>query len=297
MKNKIQSHSTRHAFTLIEILVATVIMVIMVGLVIKITGDVLKVWNRASGKLSANAEARIAMDLITQDLETVVMRNNGQQWLRIEAPEDPGGYYTNQTVALKLFAPALDRPKKDTSGNEIPGDICAIAYRLSFKESYPGGENVYALYRYIADPKYTFESLMGSTSDSSSPQESLTGGVWDEANVTNDENYLAGNIVEFKVLLYEDDGVTPPTACNANSLMEVTTDYAYGGLNGSTTPILYADIILTIVSDEGLEIMKNIADNRAGTGYTGSQAEQTEAVVREYGDIFTRRVNFMAHPL
>ena len=52
----------RSAFTLIEIMVASVIMVVMVGLVIQITSEVLKVWNRSSGKLSANAEARIALD-------------------------------------------------------------------------------------------------------------------------------------------------------------------------------------------------------------------------------------------
>ena len=64
--------AAKRAFTLIEIMVATVIMVVLVGLVIQITSEVLKVWTRSSGKLSANAEARIAMDLITQDLETAV---------------------------------------------------------------------------------------------------------------------------------------------------------------------------------------------------------------------------------
>ena len=74
-------------------MVATVIMVVLVGLVIQITSEVLKVWSRSSGKLAANAEARIAMDMITQDLETAVFRNNGQQWLRVEAPntEQSGG--------------------------------------------------------------------------------------------------------------------------------------------------------------------------------------------------------------
>ena len=115
----------RSAFTLIEIMVATVVMIVLTGLVIQITGEVLKVWNRSSGKLSANAEARIALDLLTQDLETAVFRNNEQQWLRVEAPVDPGGNYTNQTVALKLFSPALDRHKFEADGvTPTPGDIC-----------------------------------------------------------------------------------------------------------------------------------------------------------------------------
>jgi prepilin-type N-terminal cleavage/methylation domain-containing protein len=127
---KLRTRSTaKRAFTLIEIMVATVIMVVLVGLVIQITSEVLKVWTRSSGKLAANAEARIAMDLITQDLETAVFRNNGQQWLRVEAPRATGAsgevklQNTEQTVGLKLFSPALDRPKEDALGVAIPGDM------------------------------------------------------------------------------------------------------------------------------------------------------------------------------
>ena len=110
-------------------MVATVIMVVLVGLVIQITSEVLKVWSRSSGKLAANAEARIAMDMITQDLETAVFRNNGQQWLRVEAPlSSRVADYTGKLYGLKLFSPALDRPTG-------PGDICAIGYRLSYKKS------------------------------------------------------------------------------------------------------------------------------------------------------------------
>ena len=88
MKLKKSNRQARSAFTLIELMVATVVMLILVGLVVEITFNVLNAWNRASGKLAANAEARIAMDLLTQDLQTAVLRNNGQQWLRVEGPID-----------------------------------------------------------------------------------------------------------------------------------------------------------------------------------------------------------------
>lgn len=294
--------AAKRAFTLIEIMVATVIMVVLVGLVIQITSEVLKVWTRSSGRLSANAEARIAMDLITQDLETAVFRNNGRQWLRVEAPINPGGSYTDQTVALNLFAPALDRPTQNAAGADVAGDICGIAYRLSFKESYPGGDEVYALYRYIADPETTFNQLMGPTNTDPDVQNELTGSAWNEANVTANENYLVGNIVEFKVFIYEADATgTTVTPVNGNALGEVTSDYAFGGTSATLTrggqqQLLYADVMLTVVSDAGLEILKNLEDNRGGTGYAAG-ATGVADVVREYGEVFTRRVNFMAHPL
>ena len=84
-----KTSSFKKGFTLIEIMVATVVMVIMVGLVVQITSEVLKVWTRSSDKLSANAQARIALDLITSDLETAVFRNNGLCWLEAKQEEVP----------------------------------------------------------------------------------------------------------------------------------------------------------------------------------------------------------------
>ncbi|MGB0184975.1 MAG: PulJ/GspJ family protein, partial [Opitutales bacterium] len=197
----------RSAFTLIEIMVATAVMVILIGLVIQITNEVLKVWNRSSGKLSANSEARLAMELLTQDLETAVFRDNGMQWLRVEGPVDAGDAYADQTVALKLFAPALDRPKKDAAGNAIPGDICGIAYRLAFKEAYTNGPKIYALYRNIVDPRTTFNDLMGDPA-----QKVLTTGQWSESTVTDDSNYLVTNIVDFKIIVYHLDSSANPAS-------------------------------------------------------------------------------------
>ena len=287
MKNK-----AKRAFTLIEIMVATVIMVVLVGLVVQITGEVLKVWSRSSGKLAANAEARIAMDLITQDLETAVFRNNGQQWLRVDAPEVSGGSYSGQTVGLKLFSPALDRP----SG---PGDICAIGYRLSYKTSYTNGPDVYALYRMTVDPKTTFDDYLGSGDPVNSAQGSLAEpgkapANWSNANIESDDNYLVSNIVGFKVLIYELDASTIPGVTdlvNADSDGKLIVDYAYGGEAEanvvSTNQLLYADVILTIISDEGLEMLDNI----------DKLPEDADEVVALHGETFTRRVNFMAHPL
>ncbi len=297
-------HAAKRAFTLIEIMVATVIMIVLVGLVIQITSEVLKVWTRSSGKLSANAEARIAMDLITQDLETAVFRNNNQQWLRVEAPRATGAsgdvklQNIEQTVGLKLFSPALDRPKEDAAGVAIPGDICAIGYRLAYKKSYAGtnAPEIYALYRRVIDPKLTFDEYMGSGATVDSNQGSLAAPGKNNANWTNssieaDANYLVSNIVEFKIFVYLDDGSDEPVNVKTGTF-ELEGDYAYGGdpdvdLAVSTDQLLYADIILTVVSDTGLNMLDNL----------GKIPESAAEIVQQHGDTFTRRVNFMAHPL
>ena len=302
MENKTIGISCRRsAFTLIEIMVASVIMVILTGLVIQITSEVLKVWNRSSGKLSANAEARIALEFLTQDLETAVLRNNGKQWFRVEAPIDPGGPYTDQTVALKLFSPALDRDQS------VSGDICAIGYQLDFGPAYKGAnDNVYALYRKIVNPVDTFDYVMGSSGDP--VQDSLLGGQWDSiVDEPERANYLAGNILEFKVFLCTDDGTGADNFINVKDKdkedpdMELDgIDYAFG-INPSnpdttvveiTDQLLYAEVHLKVISDEGLQLLQRFDEQGAFDRYKAASD-----IVIEHGQTFTRRVNFLARPL
>lgn len=286
----------RSAFTLIEIMVATVIMVVLVGLVIQITSQVLNVWNRSSGKLSANAEARIALDLLTQDLETAVFRNNGMQWLRAEddTVNGPGGT-TTATVALRLFSPALDRP-------DGPGDICGIAYQLDYRDPVSGAEaagapddRLFILYRLLVNPKTTFDNLLGEGN-----QETLPGRLvpdWAGESIIGaspvGSNYLVSNIVQFEIDFYVEDDGDPATPTQIPD----NIDTIYGGADatvgsGATSavlsrPLSYADIRLTVISDEGAELLQNI----------DQIPEDVEDVIREYGEVFTRRVNFLARPL
>jgi prepilin-type N-terminal cleavage/methylation domain-containing protein len=303
MKNK-----AKRAFTLIEIMVATVIMVVLVGLVIQITSEVLKVWSRSSGKLAANAEARIAMDMITQDLETAVFRNNDLQWLRSEDDTVSGPAGTsNATVALRLFSPALDRP-------DGPGDICAIAYKLDYLNAVTGtatGDRLFVLYRLVVNPKDTFNALMGTANQKSLPNKAATvwtgtdantGTVFNESLVgVNGVNYLVSNIVEFEIEFHVQDDGDPDTV----TLITDAAGTIYGGQTPTVgpqaypsaaptalqlayrQPLAYAEVKLTVISDAGAQMLENIANI----------PETVDEVIQQYGDTFIRRVNFMAHPL
>ena len=276
----------KNAFTLVEIMVATAVMIVLVGIVIQITSDVLRVWNRSSGKLAANAQARIALELLTQDLETAVFRNNGQQWLRVEAEANVGTPTAGQTVALNLFSPALDSPAG-------PGDISAIAYRLAYAPAYsgPNAPDTFALYRDIATPQITFDTLM-STGDSG-PQKDLIVGFWAPGSVIQPENYLAGNIVDFKIFVYGVDPISGEivTINDEDGDRELTVPYIFGGNNASTIDPIYAEIALTVLTDEGLRILE-LDDPLAGTGYS-----DVSEIVEENGEVFIRRVNFSSSPL
>ena len=291
-------------FTLIEILVASSVMVVLVGIVAYIASAVMGSWNRSSGKLSANAEARFVLDVIGQDLETAVLCNNGQQWLRVDQATLAGNapYTSDQSdsVTLKLFAPALDQANDN--------GIYAIAYKLEYQPTYPNGPDTYALYRMVINPQATMANYLSSKfddpTDSATVQSSLQGnGIgtanWSNAAITNTSNYLAGNIVSFKIFVYDEASIPKPANADP-ALNTLNKNYAYGGIFPATDPNnpsapentnqpLYADIILTVVTDQGMELLNNIKQNLI--------PDDPADVVMQHGETFIRRVYFKSNTL
>ena len=293
----IRTHSrltSARAFTLIEVLVASSVMVILVGIVAYIAGSVMDSWNRSSGKLSANAEARLVLDVVARDLETAALRNNGMQWLRIEGPAGLAAdapYDASDSVVLKLFTLALDRQDGD--------GLCAVAYKLEYKSTYTGGPSTYALYRRVVDPQNTLTNYLSSgyedPTDGATVQGSLGGdGIgaadWSAATITDETNYLAGNIVEFKVLIY-DSSQTLSQPRNGNTNNVVTGNYIFGGSdsNAGVDIPLYADIILTVVTDQGIQLLNNIAQNLV--------TDDPDDVVTQNSETLIRRVYFQSNPI
>jgi prepilin-type N-terminal cleavage/methylation domain-containing protein len=252
----------RHGFTLIEILVASAVMALLVGLVITITSQVLNVWNRSGGRLSANQEARIAMEFLTQDLETAVFRNrrsadDNSEWFFIENSVISGSV---NTVALKLFSPALDRPAGQ------PGDICAISYELKQVDligSPTTGQPRFALFRQLNDPQSTFDTMLGGLID-----------AW--GNNITEEDYLVANIVEFNIRLYQANGDEIDTTGNS---------FVFDGLPATPVPA-FADIKLRVLSSEGANILQ-----------APGGADRLNDIIREHSTTFIRRVSFMNRPL
>jgi len=75
------SKSARAAFTIIELLVAVGVTALMVSLMLTIVVNVLGGWNRSSGTLTSGNQARTVMDLVTGDLQSAILRRDGNVWL------------------------------------------------------------------------------------------------------------------------------------------------------------------------------------------------------------------------
>ncbi len=290
----------KRAFTLIEIMVATAIMIIMVGMVIQITSEVLKVWNRSTDKLASNAQARIAMELLTSDIETAVLRNNELRWMEStqEAVPNPLSVPTLQTTRLHLFAPALDRPQTDASGDLIGGDLCAISYELAYQDPVEGPDSpedyIFALYRRVIDSRTTFEDLMGDPVQNTFPWAasavSPTSGHVPEYPVTTDPtNFLASNIIDFRVdFFYTDSTGASINAMTADELRYGGTASTMGPGSTVNFPIAYAEITLRVLADEAMQLIR--ADQVAQSGLT------LEQYIEANSETYKRRVFFQSRP-
>ena len=287
-------------YTLIEILVTTTIMVLLAGLAIQITGQIVNIWGRSSAKLSTLVEARIAMDIIANDLEGLVLRNDGYEWFRAENDllKNPAN---SKSVALRFFSVIKDKPK-DSKGMTIPGDICAVAYNLDYVNPINGsdkGKKSFVLYRMEVNPENTYNYLLDPSSRETLPNKRSP--IWGKGNVIkgkSGDNYLAMNIVNFEIDFHvEDDGNrSTPTLYFERSKKNPKRSVIYGGKFATVGPqaklehyqraLAYADIKLTVLSDTGAEMLRNI----------NQRSETPEDVIRLHGEEFIRRVHFPVKP-
>jgi type II secretory pathway pseudopilin PulG len=76
----------RRAFTVVEILVAVAITAALITVIITVTQSVLNVWNVSTGKLSTSNQARVVLDQLSLDFQSVVLDRSvsNAQWIRAE---------------------------------------------------------------------------------------------------------------------------------------------------------------------------------------------------------------------
>jgi prepilin-type N-terminal cleavage/methylation domain-containing protein len=112
----------RRAFTIIELLVALAVTAIMITLMVNISINLLKAWNFTSGQLSAGNQARVALDYLSQDLQSAVLKRDGNIWLAATVQRNPPGANGDEDVDV-----IFDTAWTLTGGNIKPDGGGAVA--------------------------------------------------------------------------------------------------------------------------------------------------------------------------
>ena len=243
---------------------------------------------------------RVALDVLANDLEGLILRNDGYEWFRAEnyLLKEPA---KSKALSLRFFSVIKDKAK-DSKGLTQPGDVSAIAYNLHYVNPIDGsknGEKSFVLYRMEVDPETTYKSLLDRSSRESLPNiKSKNWGTGNSIMGRNGGNYLAMNIVNFEIDFYvEDDGNSiTPTLYFERSITYPVRSVIYGGKFATIGPqanvehyqrsLAYADIKLTVLSDEGAQMLRNI----------DRISQSSEDIIRIHGEEYIRRVYFPVKP-
>lgn len=110
------------AFTILELLVSSVVLVIVLAIMLAALTTSLALWRGTENKLSADREARAAGLFLAQDLSGVVMGTNPRLWPQL----DDGRF---QFLTTKPF---------DYQGDG--GDVCFVEYSFAPDPKDPAGQ-------------------------------------------------------------------------------------------------------------------------------------------------------------
>ncbi|MCC5845964.1 MAG: prepilin-type N-terminal cleavage/methylation domain-containing protein [Verrucomicrobia bacterium] len=298
MKKNIQSAinlSRRQGFTLMEVLVSSALTVVILTMLFTVLIGAMNAWQTGTNRLQGNADARMALDSIAQDLQSMVVRQTtlgtlGQEWIyanTVQTPNAPAGL---ESTWLTFFAPSLDRQP----GQQ--GDIVAISYRVGYQDALAGTDEpefrIFGLYKHMFDTRNTFQLALGL--------EDTRQAFW-EGNPTLDANPFSPgtvNSLDPRSLLIPNvvDFTVNWKVRNAGVVIDLPSEFDAIRLNnsfryGTGTPteedpgarIDAADISLTILTDEGMRMVQTFA--RAGT-----LPQNLDRIIREHGRVYTKRV-------
>ena len=265
--------ANRAGFTLMEVMVSSALTLVILAMLFGILMGAMNAWQTGSSRLQENADARMALDLIARDIQSMVVRQTtyNQEWLVSGPVVIPDTPFDNTSNWLMFFSPSLDRD----AGQE--GDIVAVSYRVGYQDPMTDNPNspfkIFGLYKQMESTTNTFINVLGL--------QDIMADHWMAVDSLNASGLIIPNVVDFSInwhIRQQDGGIAyePEVVRLGNSLTTSTV----------TNPLRIeaADISLTVVNDAGARRLQLLER----TGNTG--ANQLNEVITQFGRVFTTRV-------
>lgn len=262
-------------FTLVELMVATVITLILLGFLSVMCSEALHIWRNGSNRLAANSDIRIAMDILSTDLQSAMLNEGGFETLHALPMANIGAanFQASNPTCVMFFSTPLDL------NTALSGNINAISYQLAYQDDLQaGGSNsVLALYRTVVDSPTTYASVLGLSD--------IYNGYWKAqqagGNTTNVNNFLIPNVVDFKMTFWYKDSQgnlnrIDPTVSEIRLGPTLQVTPAPTGFDANSKLVL-VDVSVTVLTREGALLLK-------------SQALPMAALARRYSYTYVRRI-------
>jgi hypothetical protein len=111
-----RNSGARAGFTIIELLVSAAITVALAGILIGIVSTMTTTAQRASGALLSSNQAKVALDFLAQDLQSVVMRRDGNVWLAATVQPDQTTAAGDCGASMAAWTTGSEKPVIGTPG-------------------------------------------------------------------------------------------------------------------------------------------------------------------------------------
>lgn len=311
---KIKVSSARHVgFTLIELLVALGVTALLVSMMLTIVVNVMGGWNRSSGSLSSGNQARMILDIMGRDIQSAIMKRNGDVWfaatIQANGVGDAWSNSSKPTTVRLPSIPAVGDPLPSledeyTFGQagvwlrfiaSIPGtntgtDLSApraVSYQIKRRSvSGASAEQGYMLYRSEVSSADTFNNGYNLYNNV------YYNGLLKDPGATD---VIANNVVDFGirclkrnaagqlVLIFPDSVDGSPTASFA-----ATSDTAKVGQGAAeAAPVRdfpsVVEIYVRILTEEGAQLAANLEANVITT-------PTWDDIVSQHSRVYTRRI-------
>jgi prepilin-type N-terminal cleavage/methylation domain-containing protein len=333
--NNLPSRPRRRGFTLIEVLVASGITVLLVGFMVAIVSNVTGFWSRTSGRLSAESQARYALDQLTLDLQSAIYRDDGATWLAASVPNNtatsssvwvttgavignlkpstaigttnPALTYGAANIANATFGPAGTWLRFFTT---LSAPV-AVGWQLIRRASATNTANIdrrYFLHRAEVTPANTLNTgfditLPAYAGTAAASGNSGTLGTARSVRIPIDVGtIIAENVIDFGVYLYTRPAVGAMSSAplrvfpNGTERTHLANRPPRSGAQIDEFPE-EAEIMIRVLTDEGAAQIAAFETGRLTLPAGRSAAQYWWDIAVAKSQVFTRRIVLRAQPL
>ncbi len=177
---------SRRGFTVIEVIVAAGLLVVVAAVMLGVLRSVLGVWNASTDRMLADQEARLVLQLLAEDLQSI-LRSEETTIVAIPRNTDFG-----VVTQLRMYSTVFDRDRS------VAGDVNAVIYHTDDPEdeSYPR-----RLYRVVVDSATVFHEWFGDDAGLERSVAAFYGGVPRDARAAR----VVDSLLDFEVRFRNSD--------------------------------------------------------------------------------------------
>jgi prepilin-type N-terminal cleavage/methylation domain-containing protein len=157
MKMRLTTDRTKaRAFSLLELLVAMVVLSVLIVLMLNMVDNATKLWRQTENSVDAYREARAAIGTMARDFQFATVGTN-YSWIKFNLNS---GAANTSFGSNAFFLTALP---SNAQRQDSRSDICEVGYFLALDRTAASTNRTLNLYRYFRSSDQTYSNLQAST--------------------------------------------------------------------------------------------------------------------------------------